>query len=234
MRNSAGDGYSHAWAAEALGKSEGSISHILHGRVRMTLADYMALCDVLGVAYTRFLPEPPPRDKTWRPAVSQRIPKTYAARREAGLCPVCGGARDVPGRKTCEKCLMRKRRQTAIKKAVASEHRREQRQKNRAEGLCRCGRPVTPGYQTCVQCRLSQRAASMAHYRRQHGLPQKQVQKPDLTLLETSARHASEHPALIAICENCKQTDCGYETGCKEYRDKLKEIRMLRREARGK
>ena len=59
-------------------------------------------------------------------------------RREAGLCPICGGAQGRD-KKICRAC------------AAAGREKRSQR---RADGLCAgCGRPSASGYYLCYDCR---------------------------------------------------------------------------------
>jgi hypothetical protein len=71
--------------------------------------------------------------------------RTYARRSAQGLCGVCGGSRDLPGRKVCSQCL-----------SDTTWRRRK------AQGLCAtCGGPQDQlPYASCSKCYVPEQATS--------------------------------------------------------------------------
>ena len=98
------------------------------------------------------------------------------------VCYRCGKARADEGYTTCLVCRMalRERKKELRRDHInpseirSSQRRREREQANRAMGLCRCGKPVTAGYKTCVSCRTRARLAA-AKRRRRKGVESRQM-----------------------------------------------------------
>ena len=115
----------------------------------------------------------------------ERSRREAAERREAGLCVRCGTAPAADGRKSCEKCLEKRRASDranyAAGKAAGKPYggadievkrrsaraRSKRRQKQRVEaGLCiRCGkRAPAEGGTTCTPCRRKRQTAERRQY----------------------------------------------------------------------
>ena len=98
------------------------------------------------------------------------------------VCYRCGKARADEGYTTCLACRMalRERKKELRRDHInpseirSSQRQREREQANRAMGLCRCGKPVTAGYKTCVSCRTRARLAA-AKRRRRKGVESRQM-----------------------------------------------------------
>ena len=215
--------------AKETGISESGLCHKLSGRTRMTLGEYTAICDALGVAYAEFLPEmDEQRRGKWREMVKYRKPRTAEERREAGLCTRCGKPKDDPDKAKCESC---RAYDAALRKLNppkdAIEKRTERRQKNREKGLCACGQPVTPGFATCEKCRLRSRGISAEHYRRKHSAGEQPHKKNKRQHMHNS-NMVDMHPDVIAVCMNCTKEKCIGE--CMELKRKRDEIIQRRKD----
>lgn len=94
--------------------------------------------------------------------------RRYHERKDQGLCPLCGCARDIEGGNICSRCLAFRRRDYAnrrakqtMEKRIADNERiakctRARQRRYREQGLCgQCGRP-SPDHWLCERCRERQ------------------------------------------------------------------------------
>lgn len=106
--------------------------------------------------------------------MSSYVSMTYSRRKEAGLCPKCGGERDREDRVTCSKCRLffKGAYRVFCKTRTEEEHRLFNMKKNmtqkalntrrRSAGLCvRCGAP-SPDHWHCEACRLKRKKKEAA------------------------------------------------------------------------
>ena len=113
----------------------------------------------------------------------ERFARRTAARKAAGLCPLCGDRPPAPERSTCAPCAEKRnrtsrardarlraegkpRRDPARAREYEKERSRRETAKRAAQGLCiGCGKqPAMPGRKSCEPCLEKRRAADRARY----------------------------------------------------------------------
>ena len=87
--------------------------------------------------------------------MSSRTREFYYLCKRNGICVHCMTQDAIPGRVLCGFCS-----EQDAELHLARERR------NRAAGFCRCGKPPTPGYRTCLGCRTRD-GQRIAHHRRE-------------------------------------------------------------------
>lgn len=118
---------------------------------------------------------------------------------DRGLCPECGGFRDVPGQIQCKSCRAKNRKAQQVGKTKERTNRYQRRlmKGRRAAGMCPyCGRKIDEeGYRMCSKCRKRNRD--------RYYLPEvhKKVRK-------YAADHYLETHKPKAICRVCHLHHC--------------------------
>lgn len=234
----------HYHLAKALKISESGICVKLNGKHRITIAEYIMICDALGVGYLEFLPERKVKEgELWKDLVRTRKPHSWAERIAAGVCARCGQPKEDADKNECRRCRAeRAAYNRAHPRKDNKELRREKANANRAKGLCACGKPVTPGYKTCEICRPHKRIAQPATVTKPAATPDEKpvlkpkplTQKPEKQNEVQRKKHnngdLNNHPEVIRMCVSCEKDTCNGM--CKEVRAKMAEIMERRRRAR--
>lgn len=236
----------HYHLANALKISESGICVKLNGKHRITIDEYIMICDALGVSYLEFLPERKVKeDKRWKDLVRTRKPHNWAERIAAGVCARCGQPKEDAGKNECRRCRAGKAEYNRTHpRKDNKELRREKANANRAKGLCACGKPVTPGYKTCEICRPHKRIAQPEERVQTVAQPAlvtkpavKPIAKPEPAEKPKAVQRKkhnngdlNNHPDVIQVCVNCEKDACNGM--CKEVRAKMAEIMERRRRAR--
>lgn len=79
--------------------------------------------------------------------------------KEEGKCSKCGAEREDKDYLMCVECrrkttkyVLEKYKESAAFREAQKKYEKARREKNKAKGLCCCGQPRKPGFQTCDRC----------------------------------------------------------------------------------